>query len=280
MKFSTTTASAILLSASNAANAFSPPSSHSFTQQQQHQHQQARTSTSTHLALFPIDPTLTASAVESASIITANGIVEGLGSLALIGSVGFGIAYSNAENKNWSYEYKVGNELSEGGTLGGEGSSTAVMEKVEEKAAPPAKKEPEAAAAAVVEKVEEKPKPVKAAPPSPPKPAASTKPKQKTPSEEILKSAEKAKAQVQKVGIEETKNKMSSKKDTTSSSSSPSSPSTEEKVSSMSSTTEVAESKKAGAKRRFAKGMGLIVAAGGVAMARNVIKAYLGRGLL
>mmetsp|Transcript_10009 Transcript_10009/g.21107 ORF Transcript_10009/g.21107 Transcript_10009/m.21107 type:complete len:272 (+) Transcript_10009:220-1035(+) len=271
MKLSTTTASAILLSASNVANAFSPPSSHSFTQQQQ-----TRTS-STHLALFPIDPALTTSAVESASIITSNGIVDGIGSLALIGSVGFGIAYSNAENKNWSYEYKVGNELSEGGTLGGGGSSTSVMEKVEEKAAPPAEKEPEAAAA-VVEKVEETPKPVKAeAAPSPPKPAAAAAAKPKTPSEEILKSAEKAKAQVQKVGIEETKSKMSSKKDGTSSSS-PSSP--EEKVSSMSTTTEVAEAKKPGAKRRFAKGMALIVAAGGVTMARNVIKAYLGRGLL
>jgi len=42
----------------------------------------------------------------------------------------------------------------------------------------------------------------------------------------------------------------------------------------------VAETKKPGGKRRIVKGVTLIVAAGAVAVARNVVKAYLGRGML
>lgn len=48
--------------------------------------------------------------------------MEGLGSLALLGSVGFGMAYSNLNDPNWSYEYKVGND---GHYVGGSGGGSA-----------------------------------------------------------------------------------------------------------------------------------------------------------
>ena len=47
--------------------------------------------------------------------------MEGLGSLALLGSVGFGMAFSNVNDPDWSYEYKVGNDghyVSGGGNRG------------------------------------------------------------------------------------------------------------------------------------------------------------------
>ena len=57
----------------------------------------------------------------------------------------------------------------------------------------------------------------------------------------------------------------------------PSTPPVEDK---KEASTEVAETKKTGGKRRLAKGVTLILAAGAVALARNVVKAYLGRGML
>ena len=53
---------------------------------------------------------------------------EALGQLALLSSVGFGVAYSNANNKDWSYEYKVDNDYSDLAVLGE--SADSVREKV------------------------------------------------------------------------------------------------------------------------------------------------------
>ena len=113
--------------------------------------------------------------------------------------------------------------------------------------------------------------------PEPSVPVVTAKPgKASIPSKELLASTEKAKAEVQKKGVQETKDKMSSK------ASPPAPPPAEEKkeVAEVASSTEVAETKKPGGKRRIVKGVTLIVAAGAVAVARNVVKAYLGRGML
>ena len=97
------------------------------------------------------------------------------------------------------------------------------------------------------------------------------------PSKELLESTEIAKAEVQKKGIQETKDKMSSKSSATTKAVATKTPPVEEKKES----TEVAKTtKKPGGKRRIAKGVTLIVAAGAVALARNVVKAYLGRTIL
>ena len=97
------------------------------------------------------------------------------------------------------------------------------------------------------------------------------------PSKELLESTELAKAEVQKKGIQETKDKMSSKSSATTKAVTTKTPPVEEKKES----TEVAKTtKKPGGKRRIAKGVTLIVAAGAVALARNVVKAYLGRTIL
>jgi len=207
--------------------------------------------------------------------------VEGLGSLALLGSVGFGLAFSNWNDPNWSYEYKVGND---GNYVGGSATATAdlalleespvsVMEKVEEETAAAAtpvtvkdvavatKTAPEKAAAAVV---------------------AAAVESVKAPSKEILQSTEVAKAEVQKVGVQEVKERMSTKVTAASSPVTPSAstPPPAESQSSSSSK-EVAEIKETkNGKGAVAKGVGLIVAAGAVAVVRNFIKAYLGRGLL
>lgn len=55
--------------------------------------------------------------------------MEGLGSLALLGSVGFGLAFSNLNDPNWSYEYKVGND---GNYVGGSATATADLALLEE----------------------------------------------------------------------------------------------------------------------------------------------------
>ena len=114
--------------------------------------------------------------------------------------------------------------------------------------------------------------------PEPSVPVVTAKPgKASIPSKELLASTEKAKAEVQKKGVQETKDKMSSK------ASPPAPPVLEEEkkeVAAAAASTEVAESKKPGGKRRIVKGVTLIVAAGAVAVARNVVKAYLGRGML
>mmetsp|Transcript_24293 Transcript_24293/g.52043 ORF Transcript_24293/g.52043 Transcript_24293/m.52043 type:complete len:260 (-) Transcript_24293:380-1159(-) len=251
-------ASAVLLSV-GVANAFGPPAS--LTQQQQYR---GRTTT-TRLDLLPVDPTFAASAAEStSSIISDAGLFDSLGSLALVGSVGFGVAFGNRENKDWSYEYKVGNELSEGGTLGGKGGSATADKPVVTEAQKSffGGTETAAKAAAVA--------PASAPAPPPPAPAKVSKPSKK-----ILQSAEIAKAEVKKVGVQETKAKLSSKIATL-----PPPAPTPAPVKVASASTEVAESKKPGAKRRFAKGVALLLAAGGVAVIRNVVKAYLGRGMV
>ena len=85
-----------------------------------------------------------------------------------------------------------------------------------------------------------------------------------------------AKSQVQKVGVQETKEKMSSK--TASSAASASAEPEEEPAKKSDAVTETKEEK--GTKRNLAKGVTLIVAAGAVAVARNLVKAWLGRGML
>lgn len=106
-------------------------------------------------------------------------------------------------------------------------------------------------------------------PPIVPEPA-----KASAPSEGILKSAEKAKEVVQKKGVQETKERMNSRG---SSSSSPAEPKDTETTTS---TEVVVTSKTKDGRGRIAKGVTLIVAAGIVALVRNVVKAYLGRGML
>mmetsp|Transcript_19866 Transcript_19866/g.43100 ORF Transcript_19866/g.43100 Transcript_19866/m.43100 type:complete len:277 (+) Transcript_19866:317-1147(+) len=276
MKFSTATTSAVLLSnAALLANAFGPPPP-SFAQRTAPPQRQTRLLRPLNLINI-IDPILVNSAMESTSIVTSFGdVAEVFGSLALLGSVGFGV-FSGLKDPDWSYEYKVGNDA-----FSGEGSDdlallgespVSVLEKVEEETAA-ARPKP----AAVVEE----PVAVEAAEPEPvtlePVVAAATtaKPaiKANVPSKELLESTEKAKAVVQKKGVQETKEKMSSKSNT------PSPPTAVKKEVKATSSTEVAESKKKGGKRRFAKGITLVVAAGAVAVARNVVKAYLGRGML
>ncbi len=116
-------------------------------------------------------------------------------------------------------------------------------------------------------------------PPVVPEPAKAT-----APSEGILKSTEKAKEVVQKVGVKETKERMSSKGASSSSPSSSVGSSTPAKppAAAEQKKTEVAaiSEKKDGRGGRVAKGITLIAAAGLVALVRNVVKAYLGRGLL
>jgi hypothetical protein len=105
----------------------------------------------------------------------------------------------------------------------------------------------------------------------------------KAPSKEILQSTEVAKAEVQKVGVQEVKERMSTKVSAASSTvtASASTPPQAESNSSSSSSKEVAEIKETkNGKSAVAKGVGLIVVAGAVAVVRNFIKAYLGRGLL
>jgi hypothetical protein len=124
-------------------------------------------------------------------------------------------------------------------------------------------------------------------PPVVPEPARAT-----APSAGILESTEKAKEVVQKAGVKETKERMSSRgaSSSSSSSSSPSSSSVgsstpakppaaaaEQKKAEVAAITEKKDGSRGG---KVAKGITLIAAAGLVALVRNVVKAYLGRGLL
>jgi hypothetical protein len=131
----------------------------------------------------------------------------------------------------------------------------------------------------------------------PPLPVVAMKPppivpeqgKASIPSKEILQSTEIAKVEVQKVGVAETKERMSTK---SSLSSPPSPPPLEEEEkhqqldnspsSSSSSTDEVGVVgvPKRSRGKKTVKGLSLLVAAGVVALARNVVKAYLGKGML
>lgn len=252
MKIVTAIASAALLPE---AIAFAPSPNHRRHQQRRH----ARTT----LSLVPVDPTLANSVIDaslmgSSSIVTSNEVIDSLGSVALIAAMGLGLAGGKTGGKQeWNYKYTPTNDLTGLGLL--EETPATVVEKA-------AKTEPEDEPVA---EPEPEPEPVKAAVETPPPPPA---PKVKPTSPKVLESVEIAKAEVQKVGVAETKEKMSSK---TQAAAVNVAPTPEEQPKK-----EVAEAKKPGAKRRFAKGMGLIAAAVGVAVARNVIKAYLGRGVL
>lgn len=294
MKFSTiaTAAMLILMAAANHNNynsdAFSPsPTTTRIRMQRTLSSRQTTTTTTTTTTRLDL-----LAAMESSTVITSlEGIMEGLGSLALLGSVGFGMAFSNLNDPTWSYEYKVGNDGHY--VSGGNGSMTtatsadlalleecpgSVMEKIEEEFATAAtpvtgkdaagvtKTEPtNAAAAAVV--------------------VATAVESVKAPSKEILQSTEVAKAEVQKVGVQEVKERMSTKVINTASSTSvnpsTSTPPAVADNQSSSSSMEVAEGNETkNGKKAIAKGVSLILAAGIVAVVRNVVKAYLGRGLL
>ena len=97
-------------------------------------------------------------------------------------------------------------------------------------------------------------------------------------SDKVLKATEVAKDEVKKKGVQETKEKMSSKSSAVAADSSTPEPVVEEEEE----TKEVEEVKVEGkgTKRKLVKGVALIVAAGAVAVARNVVTAWLGRGML
>ena len=119
-------------------------------------------------------------------------------------------------------------------------------------------------------------------PPVVPEPAKAT-----APSVGILESTEKAKEVVQRVGVKETKERMSSKGASSPPSSSSSSvgsstpakppAAAEQKKAEVAAITEKKDGSRGG---KVAKGITLIAAAGLVALVRNVVKAYLGRGML
>ena len=102
MKF--TTKALLLANVISAAVAFAPPRPHSSTTRSQYTTQPQPTTTK--LPLFP-DP----STLESSTILTSDlieGLVSTVGGLALLGSVGFGVASGHLSD--WDYEYKAGNE--------------------------------------------------------------------------------------------------------------------------------------------------------------------------
>ena len=126
MKFSTTVTAASLLLSTNApsiAFAFAPTQSYTTATTQRVQSSSSRLS-----LLPPVDPIFEV----SSSIVTSSGgdLVEALGQLALLGSVGFGVAMGNINNPDWSYEYKVGNEYSNSDLAMIGESDTSVLEKV------------------------------------------------------------------------------------------------------------------------------------------------------
>ncbi|KAL7451667.1 hypothetical protein ACHAWC_003493 [Mediolabrus comicus] len=259
MKFT----AALLITNVAGASAFAPPRRHSSIKQQRSQQQSP---TAVHL-------------VGDSSILQAD-IVEGLvstvGSLALLGSVGFGIL-AGYKDDEWDYEYKPGNE--EASKKYGAGADLALIEvspeevaedivKAEETAAAPA--DNTAAQKSFFGKVKEAATPKKA--------AVTAKPAEAKPtSDTVLKATEVAKSQVQKVGVQETKEKMSSKT-ASAAASAPAEPE-EEPAKKSDAVTETKKEEK-GTKRKLAKGVTLIVAAGAVAVARNLVKAWLGRGML
>lgn len=95
-----------------------------------------------------------------------------------------------------------------------------------------------------------------------------------TTSEKVLRETEKAIAEVNAKGVQETKAKMSFNESVLTSPSPTPEPAAKEPKK------EVAKKEKdPGTKKQIAQGVTLIVAAVGVALARNVIKAWLGRGM-
>lgn len=107
-----------------------------------------------------------------------------------------------------------------------------------------------------------------------PKPAAKVPLVAPKTSDAVLKATEVAKDEVKKKGVEETKQKMNSK----STASTPTAiPDPEDPP--ISDDPEIIQEEK-GTKRKLVKGATLIFAAGAVAVARNVVKAWIGRGML
>lgn len=308
MKFTT---KALLLANAASVVAFAPPRPHSSTTQTTHQFQQqsrvqtqqTQQQTTSSLPLFP-DP----STLESSTLLTSDLIdsfVNTVGSLALLGSVGFGV-FTGMKDEDWEYEYKAGNEeaklkygsnadLALIGVSPAEVAEDMIKGQVTEaqKSFFGKKDEPTAAAAAAAP-TEATPAQksffgkVKAA--ATPAPKESSKPsvpvvtaqpaKASNPSDTVLKATEVAKSEVQKKGVQETKQKMSSKSASAATTSTPPPPAASETKTEevKSKVTEVKKEK--GATRKLAKGATLIVAAGAVAVARNVVKAWLGRGML
>jgi len=310
MKF--TTKALLLANAASVVVAFAPPRPHSLTTQTTHQFQQQcrfqpQQKTSSALPLFP-DP----STLESSTLLTSDLIdsfVNTVGSLALLGSVGFGV-FSGMKDEDWEYEYKAGNE--EAKLKYGSNADLALIgvspEEVAEdmlkgqvteaqksffgkedevtpaeapqKTTPPPKEEATPAQKSFFGKVKAAATPA----PKEPKrmiPVVTAQPaKASNPSDTVLKATEVAKSEVQKKGVQETKQKMSSKSASATTSTPPppaaAAETTTEEVKSK--VTEVKKEK--GTTRKLAKGATLIVAAGAVAVARNVVKAWLGRGML
>ncbi|KAK1744036.1 hypothetical protein QTG54_005633 [Skeletonema marinoi] len=312
MKF--TTKALLLANAASVVVAFAPPRPHSLTTQTTHQFQQQsrfpqqqtqQQTTSSALPLFP-DP----STLESSSTLLTSDLIDSLvntvGSLALLGSVGFGV-FTGMKDEDWEYEYKAGNE--EAKLKYGSNADLALIGVSPEEVAEDmlkgqvteaqksffGKEDEPTAAAAAPQKTTPGATPaqksffgkVKAAAAPAPKepkrmiPVVTAQPaKASNPSDTVLKATEVAKSEVQKKGVQETKQKMSSKSASAATTSTPPPPAASETKTEevKSKVTEVKKEK--GTTRKLAKGATLIVAAGAVAVARNVVKAWLGRGML
>jgi len=91
----------------------------------------------------------------------------------------------------------------------------------------------------------------------------------------VIKDTEKAIAEVQKIGVQETKEKMNAKKTSSSSSSSSSS----EKEETFKELAERLYGKNK-TKKAIAKGVTLVVAAGLVVVGKRLVQAWLGRGMI
>lgn len=309
MKF--TTKALLLANAASVVVAFAPPRPHSSTTQTNHQFQQQsrvqpqQTTSSSALPLFP-DP----STLESSTLLTSDLIdsfVNTVGSLALLGSVGFGV-FSGMKDEDWEYEYKAGNEeaklkygsnadLALIGMSEAEVAEDMVKGQVTEAQKSFFGKKDEATAAVAPQKTTPPPNEatpaqksffgkVKAAAtpapkePKPSVPVVTAQPaKASNPSDTVLKATEVAKSEVQKKGVQETKQKMSSKSASAATTSTPS-PAAETKTEEVKSKEVTEVKKEKGNKRKLAKAATLVVAAGAVAVARNVVMAWLGRGIM
>eukprot|EP00984_Skeletonema_dohrnii_P037990 scaffold40710_cov150-Skeletonema_dohrnii-CCMP3373.AAC.1 len=308
MKF--TTKALLLANAASVVVAFAPPRPHSSTTQTNHQFQQQsrfpqtqQQTTSSALPLFPDPSTLESSTLLTSDLIDS--LVNTVGSLALLGSVGFGV-FSGMKDEDWEYEYKAGNEeaklkygsnadLALIGVSEAEVAEDMVKGQVTEAQKSFFGKEDEPTAAAEApQKTTPEATPaqksffgkVKAAAtpapkePKPSVPVVTAQPaKASNPSDTVLKATEVAKSEVQKKGVQETKQKMSSKSASAATTSTPPPPAeTKTEESKSKEVTEVKKEK--GNKRKLVKGATLIVAAGAVAVARNVVMAWLGRGIM
>lgn len=246
MKVFFATSTILLSNASLMSNAFAPA-------------RQPRTRTS---RLSLVDPALVQSAVDTSSIVTAD-FAETLGQLALILPLGLGIAA--AKGHDYSYDYFTDSTAPDLAML--EVSPAAVAEKAKEEPVSKVKApEPQIIEEEVVVVAEPEPKPV---------PVVTAQPGTASiPSKDLLEKTEEAKSAVAKKGVADTKQKMESKSKPAAETPAPA-PVVEKAAS-----TEVADTKKPGRKRQIAKGLTLVIAAGTVALGRNVVKAWLGRGML